>query len=160
MKTNSKIKMNYHDEIKQAQLERILSIAYSTTELIKANEENCVEKIGSDIIKSLTNELESNKSIIESEIMVMEGLMKKLGIKPSKQTKLEKSEDSLLTYAYSQIYNEDGQDNEGGKLMRQYNKLAKNYLIKSEFSEKLESVINRIDSEKTFKIPSNLVTKE
>lgn len=146
--------MDYRDEIKQAQLDRLFSIEYSTSNLTKSKDGNWVEKSGEDIVKSLSGDLDFNKSLLSSQTKVMSYLVDKLNIKPNKLNKLEKSEDSLLTYSYSQIYNENGGDNEGAKLMRKYNKVAKEYLEKSIFVDKLSSIIKNIDETKTFKFPT------
>jgi uncharacterized protein Veg len=162
--------MNFQDEIRQKNLERVNSIYYQFIEddLKKSLSTSTTfgeskDILGKDIIKSLNSELENKEIDLNVEKNKIQKSINGIGILPNCYPENYISENwkgqidvPFNMYSYSQIYSEG---NDKANMMKSFNDSLKSFISDTINNKKLEIVISHIPEDKNYNLPMGLVKK-
>ena len=178
--------MNEFSEILDHKLQRIASIQYMVVEKGISDDLNYgirseskespnnginVSKKGKEIKEALQKEF---SVCVENKVSIFRGmseLVEKIGTPPTSSY-----DDDYISegwkgkidlpkkYCYDQLYKEDSVNNQNNpvefsKEMRQYNELARKFIIASIESKKIQTIINHIEENKTYKLTIDIAAK-
>lgn len=142
--------MQYLDEIRQHQIDKINSIEFC----VKNNVADGEIVKGEQISGSLSEEHQNLKESIQKKKKAIDLIKSKTCIIPN-----GKYADGLGKYTPDQIYKADGSDGEFSSIMRTSNKLSKSVMENVLQYTKLDNILKSINPESEYKIPTHLTEK-